>query len=246
MKYYLNTETFRGFETKSIIEAAIDYDGFELWYEELTPELKNVIKGREILSLTALKGWFELDPTLMGNFNIMDECLKRIDIAAEWGAKYVIAVPSRSDRSYYAEMEDGLTRWYILEEYAKKAGVKLALEFIGASSQINTLKSALFAENIVFDIYHHWRGNGELIKSDKIKIIHISDVDPNILKKLYRDRQRILPGDGVLEIGKTIKSLDFDGPVSLGVYNPKYWWDGDLKQMAKEFLEKMKNAVLSS
>lgn len=254
MKYYLNTETLRSFDLVRIVKAAkqVGFDGLEIWTDNIITNTKELIQDHnlEVISVIGLKGWFELDGGLMGvkDDEVMDECYRRIEQAALIGAKYIVAVPSRSDRGYFASWDDGHSRLQLLTNCAKQFNIKIAFEFIGGSNQINTVKKCdLFLENqdavMVLDSYHFWRGNSEISDLDKVKskveLLHISNPDPNIRREIHKDRNRIMPEKGI--ITEIIQRLDYNGPVCLGVYNPIYW-SGDEVTILEDGIKKSRQA----
>jgi len=249
---------------KSIAQAG--FDSIEIWIKDLKniPEIKRIIKGEgiRVAETVKIEGWFELDGSLMGVkddwSSIFDECKKRIDITKELSSKYIVALPSRSDRGRFSSMSDGVERYIKILEYGKTIGVCPTLEFIGQSKQINNIDSALNFLNLVndsyckliVDVFHIWRSGDEIGYSKKIPIesislLHLHDVTSTYQRSEYKDRHRVMPGDGILNLKEFIEIFEkkgFTGDVSLGVYNHDNWVK-DSYEVAKEGFFKMKKIM---
>lgn len=246
------------------IASMAGFDGIEIWYYEIRnqnlSDIKKCLNDFNIkpTTLIGLSGWFENDGELMNvtddEKEIFEECKKRINAATQIGCPYIIAVPSFSHRNHFASWQDGLNRYKKILELGKSIGCKPTMEFIGQSYQINNffdckkfLHDLYEDATMVIDSYHLWRGGGSMdnfhdYDKNKISFFHISDADKNIERTKHRDRDRVLPLDGRLDLNlfaKTIKNINYNGFVNLGVYN-KYLWELDQLEMAKHSLEKMK------
>lgn len=230
---------------KSIAQAG--FDSIELWTKDVknVKELKKKLNDLQLIpaEMAKIEGWFELDGSLMGvednKISIIDECKRRIEITAELGCPYIVAVPSRNDRGRFQSIEKGAEIYNELLEIGRSFNVCPTLEFIGQSTQINNIEKTLnflkivnndFAK-IVVDIFHIWRSGDEIesflkVPVEKISLLHLHDVSKEYSREVYKDRHRIMPGDGILDITKFIqiaKEKNFVGDVSLGVYNHENW-----------------------
>lgn len=225
------------------------FQGIELWTKDFNyksaRETKKVLDdyGVKAIQTSKLDGWFELDGSLMNtkdNFiNILDECKRRMEISKELGASYIVAFPSRNDRGKFASIEDGVDRYLSILEEGKSIGVLPTIEFIGQTTQINTIEKAIkFIKlvndpkaTIIVDAFHLWRC-GEIedfedseINKNQISLLHVSDASNEYPRAEYKDRHRVMPGDGIVNIHKFFeiaKQKKFDGYVSLGVYNKEH------------------------
>ncbi len=256
------------------IEAKIEaisiagFSSIELWYKDIEknnlPKIKKLLNefNLKVPELCKLEGWFEEDGTLMGVPNkiekIYDECKKRLEVAADLNSEYIVALPSRNDRGFFAPIEKGAERYHKLLEIGKEFNVKPTLEFIGQSSQIYNIKTALDFINLVnhtdstliIDVFHIWRGGDEIKEFEKvplnlISLLHLHDVSDEYTRDQYKDRHRIMPGDGILNLKKFLEIANkkgFKGDVSLGVYNHSNW-KKDPYEVAQEGFEKMRNLM---
>ena len=249
---------------KSIAQAG--FDSIEIWLKDFnnTLEIKKIIKGEgiRVAETVKIEGWFELDGSLMGVKDhwdsIFDECKKRMDITKELGSKYIVALPSRSDRGKFSSMGDGIERYMKILEYGKTIDVCPTLEFIGQSKQINNIDSALnFLKlvndsycKLIVDVFHIWRSGDEIEDSKKIPIesislLHLHDATADHHRSEYKDRHRVMPGDGILNLKEFIEIFNkkgFTGDVSLGVYNHDNW-NRDPYEVAIEGFFKMKKIM---
>ncbi len=85
----------------------------------------------------------------------------------------------------------------------------------------------------------------EQIDASKIVIVHVND-----LPKLedVKDSDRLMPGDGILPLRdffKTLKKIGYSGPVSVELFNERYW-QLSACEVAKEAFEKLKVFVQNS
>lgn len=258
-------------ETSSI-EDKIDsiskagFDSIELWIKDVKDikYIKNKLSdnGLKISETVKLEGWFELDGSLMNvkddENSILDECKKRIEITAELNCPYIITLPSRNDRGRFRSVEAGADMYQRILEIGKNFNVCPTLEFVGQTSQLNNINKTLkFLElinddfaKIVIDVFHIWR-SGDSIESflnvpvEKISILHIHDVLSSYPRDQYKDRHRVMPGDGILDLKKFIQialKKGFNGDISLGVYNHDNWSRNPF-EVAKEGYEKLKKII---
>ena len=83
---------------------------------------------------------------------------------------------------------------------------------------------------LVLDIFHLYR-SGETINQIPLKdlrklwIVHVNDA-PNIPISQVRDSDRVMPLEGIINLRECInqlRTMSFDGPVSVELFNRKYW-----------------------
>lgn len=270
MKYCMSTMCVDSSSLNDKIDAisSAGFDSIEMWIKDIDgQDIKSIKKkttdsGLIIAEIVKLEGWFEDDYTLMNtapnHASIMNECKRRMDITKTMGSDYIVVLPSRSDRGFYKSIEEGRDHYYELLRIGEEIGVCPTLEFTGQSNQINTINSVLDfilpikhpLVKIIIDNFHVWRGGSNLediYKIDKnlISIVHISDVDQKFSKNEYKDRNRVMPGDGIINIKKFIQIIlktGFDGHISLGCYNHENW-KKDPYQIAIEGITKMRKVI---
>jgi 2-keto-myo-inositol isomerase len=258
-------------ETSSIEDkisaiAEAGFDSIELWLKDIkdVEETKSMLADFNLrpAETVKLEGWFELDGSLMGvkdsEQEILDECSKRIELTASLGCEYIIALPSRNDRGRFRSFQAGADMYNKILDIGKSFGVCPTIEFVGQSSQINNIQKTLDFMKIVdsdffkmvVDVFHIWRSGDsidsfELVPLEKISILHFHDVSSVYSRDQYKDRHRVMPGDGILDLQKFIRiaaEKGFKGDVSLGVYNHDNWTRCPF-EVAKEGLLKMKQII---
>lgn len=264
MQFSLNTKLIdkNSLEDKILIASKTGWGSVELWIDDIDckklTHICSILNDNNLTvsSMEKLDGWFENDGGLMGVKNdhksIMDECKRRMEITAELGCKYIIACPSFSHRGFKAELTQGVDHFCEMLEIGRTIGVLPTIEFMGQTAQINTIDKCLeFLQHVddpdakmVIDAYHLWKGQSfDKFTSEHLKhvsVLHVSDANPNIDISEHRDRDRIMPGDGCIDLNTFAeKTKDFNGHVCIGVYNPIFW-EQDPYMVAQTGLIKMK------
>lgn len=248
LNWCLNTLYIKPHDIKSKIETCskFGFKGVELWVEEIEDDPKLVKKilndnGVYACSVEKIVGWFENDGELMGvpsnHLKIMDECKRRMELASMIGSNKIIACPSFSHRGFHAPLNQGVDYFKELVDIGKSYEIEPVIEFMGQTGQINNISSVLkflsFIDNsrTIVDAYHVWRGGDSMsnlfkLKLNQIGMLHISDASGSIPRLEHKDRDRLLPGDGCIDLKgflKNISIIGYNGNISLGVYNPKFW-----------------------
>jgi sugar phosphate isomerase/epimerase len=258
--YCLNTSTIEPTPLLEKIRIAgrIGYDAVELWNREISEfeehsslgELKRIIAdaGLRVASMIALEGWTTADGD--ARTRALDECRHRMDQAAALGSPIIVAsqpkeaIETAKAAEHYAE----------LLRLGRRHGVKPALEFLGFVEGINTLQSAWSIAQatrdpdaaIVADVYHLLRGGGSLddlltLPSDKLAIFHFNDLPATPKFTKQTDFDRVMPGDGVVDLKHVIANLrqvGYQGMLSLELFN-KTLWAHDPEEVARKGLERM-------
>jgi sugar phosphate isomerase/epimerase len=100
------------------------------------------------------------------------------------------------------------------------------------------------------DVYHIYKGGSDhqglkCISADTIQVFHMNDYPADPPRESIGDRDRVMPGDGIAPTSMILRNLQANGcypALSLELFSPVYWAKDPL-EVAKEGLEKMKNAV---
>ena len=80
------------------------------------------------------------------------------------------------------------------------------------------------------------------IPVEKISHYHIDDADPSKPSGTQTDPDRVMPGDGQINLKaevKALKEMGYDGTVSLEVFNQS-WWKIDPRETLQVGLQRMK------
>lgn len=267
--YSLNTSTIRPTPLIRKIEMArkAGYDGIELWCDEIREytekgnPIKDVIhaledNGLKVPSMIALHGW--MDTSGEEYERALDEAKRRMELAAELGASYIVATPSTKEEPIEIDLDDVARRYSDLIEIGREFGVLPAMEFLGFITTIYRVdqawevvkRSGAEDGTIVLDSFHLYRGGSSLddvpdIDGRRIAIFHINDVPSGKERDELRDEDRIMPGDGILPLGDIVARLDsigYEGFISLELFNRELWRKDPL-EVARIGLEKIMEVV---
>ncbi len=263
--YSLNSSTIRPTPLLDKIRIAGEtgYAAIELWHDDIDAHLSRGGTLAEIRKALAdnnlevptsiyVKGWFET--TGEEHEQALVECKRRIAQAAEVGAKFVIAGPPAGK----ADHTLGAKNYRELLEIGISMGVKPALEYLGFVDEFNNIEAALDvlqkaghpAGTIVHDPFHIFRGGGSFgavakLKPEQIAIFHFNDAPAAPPRTQQHDRDRILPGDGHLDLRGLIASLrkiGYNRWLSLELFNEVLWGQNP-REVARLGLEKMRAVV---
>ena len=263
--YCLNASTIRGTPILRQIEVAAlaGYQAIELWFADLDThliaggtigELRRALddRGLSVATLIYLGGWFEAaDPAWP---RIKAQCERRLDEAAELGARYVIAGPPAGS----ADVRRGAMHYRELLATGATVGSLPAMEFLGFVEQLKTIESALEVVElaghpggtIVLDPFHIFRGGGSIesmarLRGEQVAVAHFNDAPAHPARELQHDADRVWPGDGQLDLRRYLKLLHqigFRGWLSLELFREELW-KRDPLEVAQRGLEKMRAVV---
>jgi 2-keto-myo-inositol isomerase len=174
--------------------------------------------------------------------NTMNLIARYARLADELECPYIVLVPSprpqgATDREVFDESVRVLRE---ISEKFKDHRVRFAFEFLGFGwCSVSTLEAdwaivkAVDRPNIglVLDTFHFYAGGSSVaeilaVNPEKIFIFHINDSE-NLPKGQLQDSHRLFPGEGVIplaEIVSNVRKIGYDGPVSLEMFRPSYWY----------------------
>jgi 2-keto-myo-inositol isomerase len=268
--FSLNTSTIQpaSLMEKIRVTWAAGYDAIELWVMDVEAHLaagKLLADVRKALddagldrpSMIYLKGWWEPDAAVRRA--ALDECRRRLDIAAQLGVRRFVAGPPPG------KMETGWVAQCYREllEAAAHSGVWPSFEFLGFVEEFTTLESAWdvcrLADHpeatLTADAWHIFRGGGTThllkapllddIPNERISIVHWDDAPADIPRAQQTDGSRVMPGDGILDLrglANQLRRKKWRGALSLELFHEEYWKQDPL-EVARVGLEKMKESV---
>lgn len=261
-RYCLNSSTIRPAPLLDKIRIAGEtgYEAIELWHDDMDTflaqggslaDIRHALadQGLHVPTTIYLKGWLETSGD--AHRQEMDECRRKMDHAAAVGAVHVIAGPpaGKADR-----VQGGRNYRELLEEGLKR-GVRPAMEFLGFVDEYNRIEDALEIMDrsghpdatIVLDPFHIFRGGGSLesiasLPGARIAISHFNDTPASPPRVEQHDRDRVMPGDGHLDLRRYLQLLSgtgYDRWLSLELFSEELW-NGDPREAARIGLEKMK------
>ncbi len=245
-KLCLNTSTIRPQPLLEKIRLAAEagFAAIELWINDLYEhvgrggEIGDVEKaladhGLEVPSMIALRQWGEatgLEYPLM-----LDEARRRMELAARIGASYVVATPPR-EACPEAQLVD---RYGELLELGRQVGICTTFEYVSFFGSVSTLDQAVSIveqvgdddATLIADAFHTWNSdsNPQLLSTlpaHRVSHYHINDAAPDIPAGQQTDPDRVMIGDGVIDLKTEIamlRSIGYQGMLSLELFNRQLW-----------------------
>ncbi|MHB8467098.1 MAG: sugar phosphate isomerase/epimerase family protein [Acidimicrobiales bacterium] len=183
-------------------------------------------RGIERLVVESFSGWYEHDPPRVP-FPSADQTIDDHLVAARaFGASDVnVVAPFRTDLA----IDDLAERFANVCDRFADEGVAVHLEFtpfrpIGSLSAAWQIVRDAGRPNggILFDTWHFFRGEPDFdlltrIPGDRIFAVQISDGAARLVESLVQDtfRHRLLPGEGVFDLGRVLRTLERTGGLNL-------------------------------
>ena len=265
MKICLNTSTIKPVplleKIKLVGEAG--FAGIELWLNDVW---EFVARGGEVSEISrALDDHGLIVPSVIamrqwGDFEgwehqlVLDEARRRFALGARLGAPYIVATPPLEN----PETSHLAPRYKELLQIGREEGIMPTFEYISFFKSVHTLKCAweIVQEaddpdaTLILDAFHNW--NSASTEQDLIEIplerishYHIDDADPEKPALTQTDPDRVMPGDGQIDLKAEIKLLKekgYDGTVSLELFNQD-WWGKDPRETLKVGYERVAELV---
>ena len=269
-KYCLNTSTIRqeGHNVLQQIDVAADagYTGIEPWVKELDEfvagggtleDVRAKAEGRgvQVVNLIAFPAWaVPEDDRRAEGIKEAERCLA---MAQALGCPF-LATPPMGVHDRVTDLKALPERFAAVVDLAEGYGVKPLVEYWGIAQTLGTTGEALFVAaecgradvQILADVFHMWKGSGhhrgfEHFGPGKLGLIHVNDYPDSPGRDTVTDADRVYPGDGLADwkqIVSDLEALDYDGYLSLELFNQSYWAKGP-ETVAREGLEKLKACV---
>jgi 2-keto-myo-inositol isomerase len=196
-----------------------------------------VESGITVVSLNAIENYPILGHDEM--IRSLRRCEEIIQLSSSLNCKIVVVNPNEVTATERVNMEKRFDEFMIkAAEISVTHDVLLGFEYVSYENRIiNSLAQSLAALHrwesgigLVLDVFHMYR-SGETIKAIPTKdshllwAIHINDA-PNTSILDLRDSDRVMPLEGVMnlrEYVRELQALNFNGPVSVELFNKKYW-----------------------
>lgn len=266
-RYCLNASTIRTTPVLDQIRtaAAAGYEAIELWHDHLDEHLRaggtlsDVRRalddhGLAVPTTIYLAGWFQ--PAGPEHEQALDEVKRRLHQSATLGAQFAIAGPPPGQ----ADRDLGARHYAELLELGKSFGVRPAFEYLGFVDDINTIDDAIDIlvraqhpdATVVVDPFHCHRGGGPIqslakLRASQIAISHFNDCPAEPPASLQQDADRVMPGDGVVDLKlycDQLTGIGYNSWLSLELFREDLWSQPPL-HVAKLGLEKMRAAAES-
>ena len=263
--YCLNTSTIRPrpLLEKIRLAAKHGFQAIELWINDIDEHVAaggsvaDVRKaaqdaGLALPSAIAMKGWG--DAAEAGYPAAMRECERRMRIAAELGAATIVATPPLEP----ADLSIVSRRYRDLLAAGRAIGVRPTMEYLGFCRSVHTIAHALAivdeardaAAALVLDSFHTFRGGSAAdeffrVPVERIAHFHLDDAPSTPPREKQMDPDRVMPGDGVLNLRGEIEHLrkiGYKGAISLELFNPALW-EKDPNEVLALGMERMRELM---
>ena len=262
MIYCLNTSTIKpqSLMDKIRLVGEAGYDGIELWLNDV---LEYVARGGEVSEIErALEEHGLIVPSVIamrqwGDFDgwehqlVLDEARRRFALGARLGAPFIVATPplEKEETSHLPE------RYCELLKIGREEGIRPTFEYISFFKSVHTLnqaweivqRSGESDATLILDAFHNWNSESTLedlrgIPVDRISHYHIDDACPGKAPGSQTDPDRVMIGDGQIDLKaeiEVLREMGYDGTVSLELFNSQ-WWEKDPAETLKIGIERMK------
>ena len=262
MRLSLNASTIKPAPLLEKIRVAGEagYHGIELWAVELYEhvgrggEISDVEKALADQGLTvpcfiAVRNWGE---TSGWEYKLaMDEARRRFELAARLGAPLMVCTPPMERPGI-----EGLANGYRdLLQIGRETGVRAVLEYISFFASLNNVADTVAVLDecddpdacLILDAFHNWnnRTTFEALRAlapERIVHYHIDDAPAGIPSGSQKDPDRVMIGDGVIDLHTEmaiLKEKGYDRWLSLEIFNAD-WWAKDPLETAKVGIERMR------
>ncbi|NUM54116.1 MAG: sugar phosphate isomerase/epimerase [Candidatus Hydrogenedentes bacterium] len=267
----LNASTIRPCPSKDKIRIAAEcgYDGIELWMTDLESleqeghkleDIAKEIKDRGLFVPNVIGLWDGMPATQEEWEKSLEKTRDRMRMASAVGSIHVAALPF-PDREDF-DMAWGTDRYRDLLHIGRdNYNLAVTMEFIGFVKGVHRLGQACCiavdsnepTATILPDTFHLYRGgsgfNGiKHLQPEFIADFHWNDVSAATPQFETRDKDRVMPGDGILPLTQCLKDLleiGYTGPLSLEIFNEEYW-KMDPKVAATIGVEKMRANIATA
>ncbi len=263
MKLSLNSSTIQPTPLldKIRVTGEAGYQGIELWAVELYQhigrggEISDVEKalsdfGLEVPCLIAVRGWGE---TVGREYDlVLDEARRRFELSARLQCPLVVCTPPIKQPGFDHLHE----RYSELLRIGREAGVQPVLEYISFFASLNNVPDTASVMRrcqpedhpvTILDAFHSWNNKTTLddiraLPLEQISHYHIDDAAPGIPAGKQIDTDRVMVGEGVINLKEelsVLKEKGYDRWLSLELFS-QAWWERDPLETAKVGLERMK------
>lgn len=262
MRYSLNASTIKPTPLLEKIRVAREagYDGIELWAVELYEhvgrggEISDVEKsladhGLTVPCFIAVRNWGESSGW---EYKLaLDEVRRRFELAARIGSPLVVCTPPM-EQPGIDHLHD---RYRDLLQIGRETRVRAVLEYISFFASLNNVPDTVTVLDrcgdpdacTILDAFHNWNNRTTLddiraLPLERIAHYHIDDAAPGIPSGQQTDPDRVMIGEGVIDLKAelgVLKEKGYDRWLSLELFNATLW-EQDPRDVAKIGLERMK------
>jgi sugar phosphate isomerase/epimerase len=158
-----------------------------------------------------------------------------MEMAARLGSPWLVCTPSRAP----CDLNRLARRYRDLLDVGREAGVKPTLEYISFFGSVSQLQQAWQIvqavddpdATMIVDAFHSWNSGSTLeelrtIPGNRISHYHIDDAHPDIPPTQQTDPDRVMIGEGPIDLQGEIQALreiGYRGAISLELFNSDLW-----------------------
>ncbi len=188
---------------------------------------------------------------------ILDECKRRMEMATRLGAPFIVATPPREP----CDPGQITRRYKDLLDLGRQIGIRPTFEYISFFRSVNQLRQAWQIvqdvddddATLIVDAFHTWNSGGTLddllqIPAERISHYHIDDADPDIPAGKQTDPDRVMLGDGPIDLAaelQALRKIGYQGTISLELFNRELW-EQDPREVLSMGIERLKQLVEQS
>jgi sugar phosphate isomerase/epimerase len=266
-RYCFNTSTIRGqkltLAQEIDIAAEAGYDAIEPWIGEIEAhqrsggtlaDLKKRISdhGLTVESAIGFAEWAVDDDDRRARG--MEQARRDMELVQQIGGTRIAAPPAGATDVTNIDYLQVAERYHALLTLGDHMGIVPQVEVWGFSQTLNRLGQAVLVAIesghpkacVLPDVYHIYKGGSDfdglkLLSSAAVHVFHMNDYPATPTRNDIGDKDRVYPGDGIAplaEIMRTLRAIDFNGYLSIELFNPDYWQQ-DALQVAREALRRM-------
>jgi len=271
-RYCLNTSTIRG-QKLSLVEeidiaAQAGYQAIEPWISEieayvrtggLLPDLRKRISdcGLSVESAIGFAEWIVDDDARRAKG--LEQARREMELVQQIGGKRIAAPAAGATDVSNIDYLTVAERYRALLAIGDHMGVVPQVEVWGFSKILNRLGQAVLVAVesghpqacVLPDVYHLYKGGSDfhglkLLSAAAVHVFHMNDYPANPPRQAINDSDRVYPGDGIApltDILRTLREINFDGYLSIELFNPTYWQQDPL-EVARRALKKTQSLTL--
>jgi sugar phosphate isomerase/epimerase len=242
------------------LTAEAGFEAIELWINDIYEfvgqggEVRDIEKsladhGLPVLSMIAVRAWGE---AIDVEYPIMlDEVKRRLEMCARLGSTWLVCSPPRMP----CDLDQVARRYKDILELGRQFGVKPTFEYISFFESVSQLRQAWQIvqkvddpeATLILDAFHSWNSNSTLdelrqIPGNRISHYHIDDAHPDILPTKQMDPDRVMIGDGVIDLRaeiQVLRDIGYQGAISLELFNQDLWAQ-DPREVLRTGIERMR------
>lgn len=189
--------------------------------------------GLKVPSLISVRGWGEAIPEEYPI--VLDEVKRRFELATRLGMTWVVCSPPRQP----CDVNQIVARYRDLLQLGTQIGVRPTFEYISFFRSISSLPQAWQVvqatcdprATVIVDAFHSYNSRSTLddlrsVPGDRISHYHIDDAAPDKPAGQQTDPDRVMPGDGPIDLLaelRVLRDIGYRGAISLELFHPQLW-----------------------